>query len=156
VCHIKSQWYAQCLSSCPPGGNCVGGGSSATTSPPTTAPPTVPSSDIGGACGSSGVPAYSATSVYDTDDQVHFEGRVYSALWYTSGKVPSAGTPWEFVRVCDPSLLAVCGGVPEWTSDATFRAGKRAYYEGVVYQAKWWSSGTPPPQTSSFEVVGNC
>jgi len=43
VCVVQSQWYAQCLSSFPPGSNCVGEGST-TVSPPSSPPSASPSS----------------------------------------------------------------------------------------------------------------
>lgn len=74
---------------------------------------------------------------------VVYQGRTFKALWYTRGTAPGgAGGPWsEIVAPTTP------GGVPAWSAAAVYTAGDRVSYQGHIYQAQWYTSGTTPSQT---------
>jgi len=170
VCHVQSQWYAQCLTSCPAGKTCVGG-SGQQQAPPTPQPtiivspsPTYPSipptSSSGGSssrCPDDSTPTYESDRVYLENEQVQYEGRIFKAMWYTKGRVPTTGGAWEMVSICDPTLIGNCGGVPVWDKAFVYQKGREAVYANTVYRAKWWSFGnSPPSEANSWERVRAC
>ncbi|RBL93393.1 glycosyl hydrolase family 18 protein [Chitinophaga flava] len=61
----------------------------------------------GGGC--DGIPAWSATAVYNGGAQVVYNGNVYSAKWWTQGDQPDKnigdGLPWKFVRSCSGAAM---------------------------------------------------
>ncbi|MBD3139860.1 LamG-like jellyroll fold domain-containing protein [Microbispora bryophytorum] len=83
-------------------------------------------------------PAWAATTVYDTGDQVSYHGSVWHASWWTKNQTPGDPYgPWqEFVTTAD--------GTAVWTPSRIFDSGDRADYQGVVYQAQWWTRNQKP------------
>ncbi|HSC80196.1 MAG TPA: glycosyl hydrolase family 18 protein [Chitinolyticbacter sp.] len=48
---------------------------------------------------------------------------------------------------------------PTWTSSGVYTGGQRVTYNGVNYEAKWWTQGDNPAQSGEWGVwknVGNC
>ncbi|KAF9185337.1 hypothetical protein BGZ50_003100, partial [Haplosporangium sp. Z 11] len=78
-----------------------------TTEIPTTTIPTTCSS-----------PAWSASVAYNGGAQVSYNGRLYSAQWWSQGNVPTDGLPWKDV--------GACGGGPTVTPNPGSCAGVNA------------------------------
>ncbi len=61
----------------------------------------------GGDC--NGIPVWSASTAYNGGAQVVYNGKVYSAKWWTQGNQPDQSTgdgqPWQFVRNCSGAAL---------------------------------------------------
>lgn len=95
------------------------------------------------AIASDGSTLWTTTRVFNAGDVVVYQGRTFKALWYTRGTAPGgAGGPWsEIVAPTTP------GGVPAWSAAAVYTAGDRVSYQGHIYQAQWYTSGTTPSQT---------
>lgn len=104
---------------------------------------------------------WSATGAYLEGTKVVWHHNVYQAKWWTKGDLPdspvlqSYQTPWELVGpvlpgekpIPQPTLAP--GTYPKWSGDATYDTGQRVLFEGVPYQAKWWTKGNSPAAASS-------
>ncbi|SNS58700.1 Chitinase [Micrococcales bacterium KH10] len=45
----------------------------------------------------------------------------------------------------DPGPGQGCDGVAPWSSSAVYLGGASVVYDGMIYQAKWWTQGDVPP-----------
>jgi chitinase len=74
----------------------------------TSAPVTITVS--GSSSGCDGIPVWSSTAVYTGGAQVVYNGKVYTAKWWTQGEQPDISTgdgkPWKYVRDCTGAALA--------------------------------------------------
>ncbi|MCM5662983.1 Ig-like domain-containing protein [Galbibacter mesophilus] len=60
-------------------------------------------SDPGSGSGCDNAPQWNSGSVYTQGMQAIYQGKLYSAKWWTQGDTPSVGGPWEFISNCDGS-----------------------------------------------------
>ncbi|KAG0223538.1 Chitinase 1 [Actinomortierella wolfii] len=122
-----------------------------TTVPPVTTTTAVPT-QTGGACNA---PAWNAATAYNGGAVVSYNGRKYTAKWWTQGDVPTApGSPWADNGPCSgsgPTPTATptptpggCSGVSAWNSSTAYSGGAKVSYEGYVYTAQWWTQGDTP------------
>ena len=116
---------------------------------------------------SSSVAPWDAAAVYTQGDRVSYNGTVYEAKWWTQGDVPGADEwgPWQAVDVkkdaaendvieetddtTDTTDETSAGGsatatAAAWDAAAVYTQGDRVFYEGKVYEAKWWTQGDVP------------
>lgn len=112
-------------------------------------------------------PAHSPYAVWATDDsylkgtKVVWHHNVYVAKWWTKGDVPDNPvlnaweTPWTLVGpvlpgetpIPQPTLKA--GTFPDWSGTTAYDKGTRVLFEGVPFEAKWWTQGDSPEAASS-------
>lgn len=104
---------------------------------------------------------WSATGSYLEGTKVVWHHNVYSAKWWTQGDLPdnpvlnSWETPWQLVGpvlpgekpIAQPTLPA--GTYPNWTGTVAFDTGARVLFNGIPFQAKWWTQGDSPAAASS-------
>jgi chitinase len=104
---------------------------------------------------------WSATSSYLEGTKVVWHHNVYQAKWWTQGDTPDDPvlntweTPWKLIGpvlkgetpIAQPTLPA--GTYPAWTGTAAFVKGDRVLFDGVPYEAKWWTQGDSPAAASS-------
>jgi chitinase len=104
---------------------------------------------------------WSATGSYLEGTKVVWHHNVYQAKWWTQGDLPdnpvlnSWETPWQLVGpvlpgekpIAQPTLPA--GTYPNWTGTAAFDTGARVLFNGIPFQAKWWTQGNSPAAASS-------
>jgi chitodextrinase len=104
--------------------------------------------------GGQGVPpgpaAWDKKKVYNTGDKVSFNGKVFQALWYTSGETPGAsntGAWQEIATSADGSAI--------WTPSRVFNSGDVVTYQGRTFKALWYTRGQAPGGTGGpwSEVV---
>lgn len=83
---------------------------------------------------------WTPSRIFTSGDLVTYQGRTFTALWWTRGQTPGGvGGPWsELVAPTTP------GGVPAWSASTTYRGGERVTYQGSTYQSQWYSVGTAP------------
>ncbi|KAG0222109.1 Chitinase 1 [Actinomortierella wolfii] len=121
-----------------------------TTVPPVTTTTTTVPTQTGGACNA---PAWDAATAYSGGAVVSYNGRKYTAKWWTQGDVPSAaGSPWTDNGPCSGSTPTAtptptpggCSGVSAWNSSTSYSGGAKVSYEGYVYTAQWWTQGDTP------------
>ncbi|THG28966.1 hypothetical protein E6C70_13120 [Glaciibacter flavus] len=100
------------------------------------------------AIASDGSTLWTATGVFTAGDVVVYQGRTFTALWYTRGTAPGGvGGPWsEIVAPTTP------GGVPAWSPATVYTGGDKVSGSGHIYQAQWYTVGTAPSQTSLWGV----
>jgi chitinase len=104
---------------------------------------------------------WSASASYLEGTKVVWHHNVYQAKWWTQGDLPDNPvlndwqTPWTLVGpvlkgekpIVQPTLPA--GTYPDWTGTAAYQTGTRVLFDGVPYQAKWWTQGDSPAVASS-------
>jgi chitinase len=101
------------------------------------------------------------TGAYLQGTEVVWHHNVYQAKWWTQGDMPdnpvlqSWQTPWQLIGPVLPGekpvqqLKLPAGTYPDWSGTDTYNAGDRVLFEGVPYQAKWWTQGDSPAAASS-------
>jgi chitinase len=143
----------------------------ATGSPIPSTKPTSPSSTGSGSA--SATPAPTATTAidnpatspyaiwnpaqaYPANTKIVWHHNVYEAKWYTQGDTPDApvatasDTPWTLIGPVlpgdhpAPTPTLSAGTYPAWTAAKIYIGGDRVLYNGVGYQAKWWTQGDVP------------
>jgi chitinase len=86
---------------------------------------------------------------------------VYQAKWWTRGDLPDDPvlnawqTPWQLIGpvlpgekpIPQPTLPA--GTYPTWSRSTVYEKGRRVLFEGVPYEAKWWTRGDSPEAADS-------
>jgi len=101
------------------------------------------------------------TGAYLQGSEVVWHHNVYQAKWWTQDDIPdnpvleSWQTPWQLIGPVLPGEKPVPqptlpkGTYPDWTGDAEYNAGDLVLFNGVPYQAKWWTKGDSPAAASS-------
>lgn len=111
----------------------------------------IPGSRLSGAWAEIAVAAdgstlWTATRVFNRGDVVVYQGRTFTALWWTRGQTPGgSGGPWsEIIKPTDPS------SAPAWSAAAVYNRGENVTYQGHLYQAQWYNTGTTPSPTMQY------
>ncbi len=110
---------------------------------------------------------WNPSSAYPKDTEVVWHHNVYIAKWYTQGDQPDApvssasATPWTLVGPVLPGehpaptpTLSV-GTYPAWSATQVYVAGDRVLYNGVGYQAKYYTQGDVPLAPGSSAPAAN-
>jgi chitinase len=106
-------------------------------------------------------PIWKKSNSYLEGAKIVWHHNVYVAKWWTQDDLPdnpvlnSWQTPWQLVGpvlkgekpVVQPTVPA--GTYPTWTGSDVFNTGDRAIFDGIPYQAKWWTQGDSPAAASS-------
>ena len=120
------------------------------------APSLVPASEVVDDPAKSPYPIWLEAKGYAKGKKVVWHRDVYEAKWWTQGWQPDAPvdneweTPWRYVGPVlegeTPPVTTTLpeGTHPEWTPRGIYEKGDIVLLDGVPYQAKWWTQGTPP------------
>ena len=104
---------------------------------------------------------WSKEGAYLQGTKVVWHRNVYEAKWWTQGDLPdnpvlqSWQTPWKLIGPVLPGekpiqkLTLPEGTYPEWSGTDQYNKGDRVLFEGVPYQAKWWTQGDSPAAATS-------
>jgi chitinase len=106
-------------------------------------------------------PVWASKNSYLKGAKVVWHHNVYQAKWWTKGDVPDNPvlnaweTPWELVGpvlpgetpIPQPTLPA--GTYPTWAGTSAYDKGQRVLFDGVPYEAKWWTQGDSPEAASA-------
>ena len=106
-------------------------------------------------------PIWSDTSSYLKGTKVVWHHNVYIAKWWTKADVPDNPvlnaweTPWTLVGpvlpgetpIPQPTLPA--GTYPNWVGTGQYDKGARVLFDGVPFEAKWWTQGESPEAASA-------
>jgi chitinase len=106
-------------------------------------------------------PIWKATDSYLEGTKIVWHHNVYVAKWWTQGDLPdnpvlnSWQTPWQMVGpvlkgekpVVQPTVPA--GTYPTWAGTSVYQKGDRVMFDGLPYEAKWWTQGQSPAAASS-------
>jgi chitinase len=110
---------------------------------------------------------WNPSSAYPKGTEVVWHHNVYEAKWYTQGDQPDApvadasATPWTLIGPVLPGEHPVpvptlsVGTYPAWTAGQVYVAGDRVLYNGVGYQAKWYTQGDVPLAPGSSTPAAN-
>jgi chitinase len=104
-------------------------------------------------------PIWQPEQPYKEGYKVVWHKAVYIAKWYSQGQTPDSTTiaatdsAWRLVGPVlktdrapkIPTLPA--GTYPEWSPSKVFKAGAKVLYEGLPYQASWYTDGDVPGGT---------
>jgi chitodextrinase len=137
----------------------------ATTSVPTStssAPVTTTTSQPS-ACSAD---AWNAATAYSGGAKVSYNGRIYTALWWSQNNIPTDGNPWSDNGPCttgtaNPTPTATanpgtCSGVSAYSSTASYTGGAKVTYGGFVYTAQWWTQGETPGSAAVWVKGSSC
>ncbi len=84
--------------------------------------------------------------IYESGDQVSYQGSVFEAQWWSKGDVPGndpAG-PWaEFGR----EVSAGNGDYRRWTNSQIYTSGDKVVYQEHIWEAQWWNRNEKPDKT---------
>ncbi|MEA2445756.1 MAG: chitinase [Thermoleophilales bacterium] len=121
-------------------------------------------------------PIWQPEQAYREGYKVVWHQAVYVAKWYSQGQTPDSenvapgALPWQLIGPVlstdrapkIPTLPA--GTYPEWKVSRIFRAGERVLYQGLPYQASWYTvgdvpggtgeNGTPSPWKALYKIPG--
>ncbi len=99
-----------------------------------------------------GTAIWTASRIFNTGEVVLYQGRTFTALWWTRGQTPgTAGGPWSETLPAGPS------GISPWSASTVYRGGEKVTYQGRTYQAQWYSVGSAPDSSTPwgpFKVIG--
>ncbi|MFB9745877.1 chitinase [Leifsonia shinshuensis] len=106
-------------------------------------------------------PIWSTSSSYLKGTKVTWHHNVYQAKWWTKGDVPDNPvlnaweTPWELVGPVLPGETPIPqptlppGTYPNWSGETAYDKGARILFDGVPFEAKWWTKGDSPEAASA-------
>jgi chitinase len=101
-------------------------------------------------------PLWNPAEMYQAGYLVVWLGSVYQAKWYSKGAMPGVITArswqaaWELIGPVLPSDHAPtittlpAGTYPAWSPATVYRTGARVLYQGLPYQARFWTKGSAP------------
>lgn len=104
---------------------------------------------------------WSENGVYLEGTKVVWHHNVYQAKWWTKGDLPdnpvlqSYQTPWQLVGPVLPGEKPIPqptlppGTYPTWSGTEIYNEGDRILFNGIPYQAKWWTQGDSPAAATS-------
>ncbi len=107
-------------------------------------------------------PVWSAQHNYVEGERVVWRHNVYVALWANRDYMPDAvdaqgQTAWRLVGPVLPGetpreLPTVPAGTfPAWDAQAIYDTPDRVEYEGVIYEAKWWTQADSPAASAGSD-----
>jgi chitinase len=121
-------------------------------------------------------PIWQPLQPYSAGYKVVWHQAVYTAKWYTQGDSPDAqnvaagNNPWRLVGPVlstdrAPEIPTLPAGThPKWTGATVFRSGDKVLYQGLPYQASWYTqgdvpggtgpNGTPSPWKALYRIPG--
>ncbi|KAF9906719.1 hypothetical protein BX616_000641 [Lobosporangium transversale] len=114
------------------------------------------------------VAAWSATATYNANAQVSYNGRLYTAKWWSQNNIPTAGGPWVDNGPCGsstanpttaPTATATpggCSGVSAFSASTAYTSGSKVSYNGFVYTAQWWTQGETPGSSAVWVKGAAC
>ncbi len=122
----------------------------------TTTVEQLPDRDLTDDPATSPYPIWSANASYRAGTKVVWHHNVYQAKWWTKGDVPdnpvlqAFETPWTLIGPVLPGETPIPiptlapGTLPEWAGTAIYDKGDRVLFDGLPYEAKWWTQGDSP------------
>ena len=85
---------------------------------------------------------YDANKVYLAGDTVIYNGKTYTAKWWTKGETPDKSSAWELV------VTPNADGTVNYTSGKAYNSGTIVKYNGKNYKAAWWTNSLPGSDSS--------
>jgi chitinase len=101
-------------------------------------------------------PIWNDIQTYTAGARVTWHHNVYEAKWWSRANVPDApvarewDTPWRLLGPVLPGdhpapvVKLAPGTYPRWRSHKVYIKGDRVEFDGLGYDAKWWTQGDRP------------
>ncbi len=117
-------------------------------------------------------PVWNADAAYPAETKVVWRRNVYEAKWWTQNEQPdepteSGAQPWRLLGPVLPGEKPIerpqlpAGVYPAWDHGTEYRQGDRVIFDGIGYEARWWTKGESPdaalvlPQNSPWRVLSD-
>lgn len=106
-------------------------------------------------------PIWDEDATYLVGSKVTWHRNVYEAKWWTKGELPDDAvldefeTPWKLIGPVLPGEKPIPvptlppGTYPDWVGTDVYEAGDRIQFEGIPFEAKWWTQGDSPEASSN-------
>lgn len=104
---------------------------------------------------------WTKAGTYLEGTRVVWRHNVYQAKWWTRGDIPDNPTldawqtPWQIIGPVLPGDKPIPvptlpkGTYPEWSGTKIYNGGDRVLFNGVPFQAKWWTQGDSPAKSNT-------
>jgi chitinase len=101
-------------------------------------------------------PIWRPTAAYTAGYKVVWQGQIYQAGWWNQGTAPgtaaadSPSGPWQPIGPVPagshaPKLVKLASGnLSKWSPSSVYHGGDRVTFEGLPYQARWYTQGEQP------------
>lgn len=101
-------------------------------------------------------PIWRPAAAYGSGYKVVWQGQIYQAGWWNQGTPPgtaaadSPSGPWQPIGPVPadskaPRLVKLASGdFPAWSPTRVYHQGDRASFQGLPYQARWYTQGEQP------------
>lgn len=110
---------------------------------------------------SSPYPIWDENTTYLVGSKVTWHHNVYEAKWWTRGDLPDDAvldefeTPWTLIGPVLPGETPAPvptlppGLLPEWSGTEVYDTGERVVFDGIPFEAKWWTQGDSPKASAA-------
>lgn len=105
-------------------------------------------------------PVWSSTQFYSAGVRIVWHGGVFISKWWVQGgtepddpAIPAEASAWTYLGPVLPDDAPYSvptlpeGTYPEWNPDTLYQQGERVLYDGVGYEARWWSTDQVPDRS---------
>lgn len=105
-------------------------------------------------------PIWSSTQFYSAGVKVVWHGGVFISKWWVQGgtepddpAIPVEASAWSYLGPVLPGDAPYSvptlpeGTYPGWKPDTLYQQGERVLYDGVGYEARWWSKDQVPDRS---------
>jgi chitinase len=102
-------------------------------------------------------PIWRPSAAYGTGYKVVWQGQIYQSGWWNQGTPPGTtggdapSGPWQPIGPVPagstaPTLVKTVSGPlgPKWSPSAVYHEGDRVNFDGLPYQARWYTQGEQP------------
>lgn len=117
-------------------------------------------------------PVWNSDAAYPAETKVVWRRNVYEAKWWTQAEQPdepseSGAQPWRLLGPVLPGEKPIErpklpeGAYPAWSHATEYRQGDRVIFDGIGYEARWWTTGESPdaalvlPQNSPWRMLSD-
>lgn len=109
-------------------------------------------------------PIWQESRIYVEGQKIVWHGNVYVAKWWTKADRPDErvknlwDSPWRYLGPVMPNDLPAPkpdlpnGTYPAWNKASVYAKGKRVLFQGMAYQAKWYTQGDAPSPDRPWET----
>jgi chitinase len=104
---------------------------------------------------------WNENATYLAETKVVWHHNVYQAKWWTRGDLPDDAvldefeTPWTLIGPVMPGETPIpiptlpAGTYAEWDGTSIYEKGSRVLFQGIPFEAKWWTQGDSPEASST-------
>ncbi|WP_125100548.1 chitinase [Leucobacter chromiireducens] len=117
-------------------------------------------------------PIWNSDAAYPAETKIVWRRNVYEAKWWTQGEQPdetpeNGAQPWRLLGPVLPGEKPIerpqlpAGAYPDWEHGTEYRQGDRVIFDGIGFEARWWTKGESPdaalvlPQNSPWRVLSD-